>query len=190
MSNVAKANAARRKDITGQTFHKLTVVSYDESCKKWNCSCECGGVAKVLTAALNNGNTKSCGCYQKQRASKAATEQHKLKRVSMGLDEEDYLSTEAVLARQEFKPTCKEILERDSYSCAWCSRIGGTLNVHHIVPWSKNPTLRYDRTNLVTLCKPCHVKVHNGNYHADPDAVMSILLEGYAKEMENPCEHL
>lgn len=185
--NVAKANTARRKDIRGQIFNRLTVVSYDEENKKWICSCECGGSALVKTAALNNGNTRSCGCYQRARASSVATDLHKTRRLSQGRDEDEKLSTLGVLERLEFKPLSREILERDGFSCVWCSRSGGVLNVHHIAPWARNPSRRFERTNLVTLCRPCHLKVHNGNYHAEVDHTMSILLEGYAKEIEVIC---
>lgn len=186
MTNQAKAvahsNAARRKDITGQVFSKLTVVGYDCMTKKWICKCDCGGLAKVKTAALNNGNTKSCGCYQKLRASEEATNKHKSKRLSLGLGEDQFISSDA--ERIRFMPLGKEILKRDSYTCAWCSKVGGDLNVHHIELWSVKLDRRFDRTNLVTLCKPCHLSVHKNNFHTDPDPIMSILLEGYAKYME------
>lgn len=185
--NVSKANAARRKDITGQTFSLLTVVAYDEESKKWVCSCECGGTAKVRTAALNNGNTKSCGCYHRQRASTAAITLHKGRRVARGLSEEEYLSSESRRERAEFIPTSRKILERDNFCCVWCSQVGGKLAAHHIKPWMDNPTLRYEYTNLVTLCHTCHLKVHNWNYHSTVDPHMSILLEGYAREIEAIC---
>ena len=36
---------------------------------QWLCKCDCGNIVKVKTAALRNGNTKSCGCLQKEKAS-------------------------------------------------------------------------------------------------------------------------
>lgn len=182
MSNVSKSNAARRKDLVGKVFHSLTVISYDNDSKKWVCSCDCGGSARVRTAALNNGNTKSCGCLQRLRASNSATKQHKARRSSLGLDENQLISSDP--ERIRFMPVSKEILARDSYTCVWCSKVGGSLNVHHIELWSVCPQRRFDKINLVTLCKPCHLKVHNNNFHAAPDPIMSILLEGYAKYME------
>lgn len=180
---VSLSNAARRKDLTGNVFNKLTVISYEEESKKWLCSCECGGSAKVKTAALNNGNTKSCGCYQKLRASTSATKQHRDKRALMGLPEDQFLTSDVELIK--FIPVSKDILVRDDYTCAWCSKVGGDLNVHHIELWSVKHDRRFDRTNLVTLCKPCHLTVHKNNFHGEPDPIMSILLEGYAKIKEN-----
>lgn len=59
------------KDITGEKFGRLTVVSLAGTKlvgtrKKhraiWNCQCDCGGTAVVTGASLRSGNTKSCGC--------------------------------------------------------------------------------------------------------------------------------
>lgn len=54
------------KDITGQTFGKLTVLeiiprykNHEAYCK---CICECGTEVMVRKTALVTGNTKSCGC--------------------------------------------------------------------------------------------------------------------------------
>lgn len=180
---VSLSNAARRKDLTGNIFSKLTVIGYDEESKKWLCSCECGGSAEVKTAALNNGNTKSCGCYQKLRASKSAKTQHKERRLARGLTEDQFIASDS--ERIKFMPIAKDILVRDEYTCAWCSKIGGDLNVHHIELWSVKTDRRFDRTNLVTLCKPCHLNVHKNNFHGEPDPIMSILLEGYARIKED-----
>jgi len=39
---------------------------------RWNCKCDCGNEVQVLTYNLRNGNTKSCGCYQRQRSSETS----------------------------------------------------------------------------------------------------------------------
>ncbi len=59
-------------DITGQTFHRLTAM-WPEGITRdhrimWLCVCECGGLAHSITKALQSGNSKSCGCLQKERA--------------------------------------------------------------------------------------------------------------------------
>jgi hypothetical protein len=56
------------KDITGQTFGKLKVVSvaYKVNTKYcWNCICECGKAAIIEGNRLRSGKTKSCGCLRK-----------------------------------------------------------------------------------------------------------------------------
>lgn len=56
------------KDITRQTFGKLTVVeriANDKNKKvRWVCKCECGRETVVCTGDLKSGNTKSCGCVR------------------------------------------------------------------------------------------------------------------------------
>lgn len=39
----------------------------------WECLCDCGNTAILRAALLKNGHTKSCGCLQRERASKACT---------------------------------------------------------------------------------------------------------------------
>lgn len=61
-------------DLTGQKFGRLTVIKRAEKINnriKWLCKCDCGNEKKVNSAELLSGNTKSCGCYQKEQTSKA-----------------------------------------------------------------------------------------------------------------------
>ena len=56
------------KDETGNVYGKLTVISLDHVNGKayWLCECECGRQKAISGDKLRSGNTKSCGCYQKQ----------------------------------------------------------------------------------------------------------------------------
>ena len=57
------------KNITGQVFNKLTVVSRADVDKNgqacWNCVCECGNKVIVPGHDLRSGRKKSCGCDKK-----------------------------------------------------------------------------------------------------------------------------
>jgi len=64
----------KKIDLTGSTFGYLNVVSesdpiYIGKQKRvtWMCKCKCGNEVIVTTGALRSGNTKSCGCYNKER---------------------------------------------------------------------------------------------------------------------------
>lgn len=69
--------SGRLIDLTGKTFGRLTVVSRSVShvtpngSKQtlWVCSCLCGKVTPVRSAALRNGSAKSCGCLQRELTS-------------------------------------------------------------------------------------------------------------------------
>lgn len=60
------------KNEIGNTYGYLTVISRAENNKegraRWLCKCKCGNEVIVLGKHLRSGNTKSCGCYQKERA--------------------------------------------------------------------------------------------------------------------------
>lgn len=62
------------KDITGQKFGRLTVISYFpgtvENPGKWLCRCICGNTKKVDGNHLRRGNCKSCGCLAREETSK------------------------------------------------------------------------------------------------------------------------
>ena len=64
------------EDLTGQKFGRLTVVERTEdriTSKRrhirWDCTCDCGTKHVIVTtSSLKSGNTKSCGCLQKEKA--------------------------------------------------------------------------------------------------------------------------
>jgi thymidylate synthase (FAD) len=67
-------------------------------------------------------------------------------------------------ARGEGKAFRAEVLHRDGYRCRRCdaSKYGrGSLHVHHLQAWAGNPSLRFDVSNAVTLCRTCHRWVHS-----------------------------
>lgn len=71
-------------DIVGQKFGKLTVVSFAGTKSNrayFVVQCDCGSDTKeVVGKNLRNGNTTSCGCNQKLRASEALTKHGMAKR--------------------------------------------------------------------------------------------------------------
>jgi len=54
------------KDLSGKTFHQLTVLNVDHKNRHgqpmYKCSCSCGNEVIVVGGSLRSGNTKSCGC--------------------------------------------------------------------------------------------------------------------------------
>lgn len=60
-------------------------------------------------------------------------------------------------ASVRFEKWRKSVFERDNYTCAMCSKHGGSLHAHHIKTFAKYPDLRYEVSNGITLCgSPCH----------------------------------
>jgi len=65
----------------------------------------------------------------------------------------------------EAKNFRKEIFKRDEYTCQHCrrSRKAGDrviLNAHHLKSFSEHKKLRFVKSNVITLCKECHDKIH------------------------------
>ena len=61
------------KDLCGKKFGRLTVLSCAPSQLKgihWDCRCDCGKKVSVRGDCLKLGNTRSCGCLQKETVSK------------------------------------------------------------------------------------------------------------------------
>lgn len=60
---------AKRIEMCGRTFGRLTVVSFagrtNNSCgvAQWFCRCECGKETIAAGTKLRNGCTRSCGCW-------------------------------------------------------------------------------------------------------------------------------
>lgn len=57
------------KDITGNTYGRLTAIKYtgnndSHGNRIWELQCSCGKKHSTTVAALNSGNTKSCGCHK------------------------------------------------------------------------------------------------------------------------------
>lgn len=59
----------------------------------------------------------------------------------------------------------QNVRKRDCHKCQWpnCTESKShLLVVHHIRPWAKNPELRYDPDNGITICKKHHaLTLHN-----------------------------
>lgn len=97
------------QDLTGKTFARLFVIKRGDNDQKglprWICSCACGNEILVLGQSLKSGNTKSCGCYHKDRVS----ETHRKEGHSGGRNQRTrtYRTWNSMLSRCN-TATCKE----------------------------------------------------------------------------------
>lgn len=59
-----------------EKYNRLTILEYtrtDSNYQKWYmCRCDCGTIREFRIAHIKNGNTKSCGCLQKEKVSTLA----------------------------------------------------------------------------------------------------------------------
>lgn len=90
-----------RVDYTGRVFGRLTVTGldgfYGETKRQavWDCSCACGGSARVTSCNLKTGNTMSCGCLYRESRGKARLAHG----CSIGAKSPEYRSWAAMRAR-------------------------------------------------------------------------------------------
>lgn len=64
------------------------------------------------------------------------------------------------------------VFERDNYTCQKCGDdSGGNLNAHHIKPFSEYEETRFDVDNGVTMCRSCHMDLHNSEGEYSPEEV-------------------
>lgn len=68
-----KGRFVKRNDeeFIGNVFGYLKVLKRYNDDDLWLCDCECGNKSVIKGYNLINGNTQSCGCLQKERASQA-----------------------------------------------------------------------------------------------------------------------
>jgi len=64
--------------------------------------------------------------------------------------------------KKDFYNVKAYVLHRDNYQCQSCKAKNIKLNVHHIVFSSNGGT--DTPSNLIVLCKPCHDKLHDGQF--------------------------
>ena len=64
-------------------------------------------------------------------------------------------------------------LMRDGYQCTQCGKKNTRLDAHHII-WKEHGG-KDTIENLITLCKPCHQKVHQGKLQLDIEGVSGFL---------------
>lgn len=68
-------------------------------------------------------------------------------------------------------------------SCCQMCGARKKLEVHHVIPWHVDETLRYDWDNLVTLCRHCHFQFgHHGNWREYNRGILELC--GVAREYD------
>lgn len=64
---------ARREDITGKKYGRVTVIEYagtsEDRRALWKCSCECGRTFITRGKDLRQGKVSSCGCARRETCS-------------------------------------------------------------------------------------------------------------------------
>lgn len=68
----------KKLNIVGQKFNRLLVLELDKivftksgiKLERYICKCDCGTIKSILRTGVTSGKTKSCGCFNRERASR------------------------------------------------------------------------------------------------------------------------
>jgi hypothetical protein len=176
-----RLSACSRKQLTpkkltvGMRFGRLTLSSVYPTVAV----CDCGNTVDVKrTASLFNGDKQSCGCLLKDVAREKQLSIARRHRSSKGFPQDVPMQNENKEQRNRFaRETVPAVFKRDDYTCQLCGERGVVLNAHHIEKWTDSPSLRFEISNAVTLCRRCHIDIaHDGNVHGDCNNEVSELL--------------
>lgn len=67
---------------------------------------------------------------------------------------------------KEYKRWRISVYRRDKFKCKWPNcRCSKKLNAHHILSWAKYPSVRFEVTNGITLCKKHHALITGQESH-------------------------
>jgi len=174
------------KDLVGQKFERLTVISLLGSANNrvyWLCRCICGNEKHLTTSDLRNGNTRSCGCLNREWITRLATGQtwarkpkgvHGFRKVL-----KNYKN--AALSRgQNFDLSEEQFKEFTSQNCHYCgakpsslskprdgsSTLEGIDNAAYVYNGidRKSNGNGYTMDNCVTCCRKCNFLKGKLNY--------------------------
>lgn len=119
-------------------------------------------------SAIKNGECRFCSkkCYQIWQIDRPKSEEWKQKRINNNLKKARFLTKHRLRrflqGTNKYKNWRNEVFRRDDYTCQRCRKNGVYVEAHHIKPFANFPELRFEISNGLTLCKPCHVKEPKG----------------------------
>lgn len=155
------------RDLTGRRFGRLLVVSRSANDKRdrsmWLCTCNCGISKMVAALHLTTGQTKSCGCLARERASRLGRSKRKPPGVSAW---NNLLTAHRSSARRrglttELTPVQFRALAE--LPCLYCGRVGVGRHHSYLDEVRYNGIDRFDSSldytvdNCVTCCADCNM---------------------------------
>ncbi len=157
------------KDLSGMVFERLTVVKLDhlekkqKNCAYWECICVCNKTKIVKGTLLINGNTRSCGCLQKENASEIVKKEIIRRTLPCGVSACNDLYRQykkrAKNKNFNFDISYEYFVELTSQNCSYCGSAPSNLRVSR----SGNCSYLYngidrvsnDKGYVTGNCAPC-----------------------------------
>jgi hypothetical protein len=161
------------KDLTGQTFGRLVVIRRANnrvrpsgtSAVYYECKCQCGTTKDISSNSLRTGDSKSCGCYHRDRL-KNQPSRHRGEQgaFSQKLMFKRYQES-AALKKQGFHLSWEQFKHLTERPCYYCGDAAGNVYGAKRGEWSAfkgNGVDRFDNNkgytaeNCVSCCKRCN----------------------------------
>lgn len=152
-------------DMIGKTFNRLTVISYNQERRGYNCICTCGNETVARGDALKKDKHKSCGCLTRENVAKKHTKPN-----HQALKNGVFRNYKSAANRRgyDFELTLDEFEKIISDDCHYCGQEPNMVYTGHsrkttdITEFKFNGVDRVDNTkgytieNSVACCKICN----------------------------------
>ena len=166
-----------KEDLCGKKFGRLTVISFSHN-KDWSnfwlCECDCGNeiIVKRSTLTRKKNATRSCGCLQKDIASKNGKNKQPKNSLAPGMAAFNKLYSvykrNAKIRELPFTISKKEFMELTQLSCHYCGlqpenkmHIGNNGDYIYNGLDRKNSEDGYIIENVVPCCWECNSAKNN-----------------------------
>jgi hypothetical protein len=175
-------------NLVGQKFGRLIAMerissnSFGDTI--WKCKCDCGNIVFVSAKKLKSGNTQSCGCLNRERAS----EMNRLPygEAAFNKIEKNY-KAHAIKLKVVYELTREQLRENVTKFCHYCgnepSNVSKRKTSYGLFVYNGLDRIDnnkgYTLDNIVTCCKKCNKwkgkmtqneflehaeRIHNYNY--------------------------
>jgi hypothetical protein len=155
------------KNETGNRYWRLVVLSEGEPHGKastWLCRCDCGREIVTLGQSLRSGNTRSCGCYKRDRTIEARS-------LPSGRCARNHavlqMKRNANARNLSWSLTEQETDTLLAGDCSYCGREPSNVrrkksgNFVYSGIDRVNSSWGYEPGNVVSCCLPCNIAKHD-----------------------------
>jgi len=176
---IERVSESVKKDIINKRFGRLLVLKENGRDNfqnvLWECKCDCGDTCTVSGCSLRANKTKSCGCLQKEQASKSAKEKSTIEYRLASLNYIFWNYKHGATRRNlEFALSKEFFTSIISQNCFYCNSspkekpISGA-NFNGLFPYTGLDRIDnkkgYFESNVVPCCTACNRA--KGTFHID-----------------------
>lgn len=125
--------------LIGERFERLLVLSElprhvlpsGRKCRKFKCRCDCGKIISVFSTSLRTGNTKSCGCYNVEVATKLKT--------IHGMSQNPLYQVRISMLHRCYNESCQAYKDYGGRGITICKEWrDDILGLHNFITWEKS----------------------------------------------------